>query len=409
MGIVGRQDATSSTTPAANYASIQAVVACTIVMSILSTFMVGARMAIRWSRTHLDLEDWFIIACMPFMYAIAAAALIAVYRGGLGYSVMYLYLKDQNIIVISMQCLMAMEVLYAILITLVKLSVLVMYRRVFPTTLVLRGTYVLGALSVAWWIAVILVTFLQCTPLNGMWELFTVKTTCMDKLGLFIGNAIPNLSIDVLIIALPLYEVARLQMARVKKIGILSIFLLGGVTVVIGGLRLSSGLDLLSDPNSDYTLMVGPLWAWTVVEPAMGIVCACLPTVGGPIVGMIVKTITTSKHSEPLESTRKNKRSSKVIHIVGGSSSRGINRAAFSSKSKSGESSAGSFERLNDSGGETSPTNLWPKGYRGDRDVTVSGRRASGERTEDIPLTSITVRQEMSWTESKAAVEYETT
>lgn len=410
MGIVGRQDdAASTTTPTANYASIQAVVACTIVMSILSTFMVGARMAIRWSRFHLGLEDWLIIMCMPFMYAIATTALIAVYRGGLGYSIMDLIQKDQNIIVISMQCLMAMEVLYSILITLVKLSVLVMYRRVFPTTLVLRGTYVLGALSIVWWIAVILVTFLQCTPLNGMWELFTVKTTCMDKLGLFIGNAIPNLSIDVLILALPLYEVARLQMTKLKKTGILAIFLLGGVTVVIGGLRLSSGLDLLSDPDSDYTLMVGPLWAWTVVEPAMGIVCACLPTVGGPVVGMIVKTITTSKHSEPLESTRKNKRSSKVIQIVGSSSTRGITRPAFSSKSKGGESSNGSFERLNDSGGETSPTNLWPKGYRGERDVTVSGRRTSSDRTEDIPLTSITVRQEMSWSESKAAVEYETT
>ncbi|KAF7533841.1 hypothetical protein G7054_g6730 [Neopestalotiopsis clavispora] len=410
MGIVGRRDdAASTTTPTANYASIQAVVACTIVMSILSTFMVGARMAIRWSRFHLGLEDWLIITCMPFMYAIATTALIAVYRGGLGYSIMDLIQKDQNIIVISMQCLMAMEVLYSILITLVKLSVLVMYRRVFPTTLVLRGTYVLGALSIAWWIAVILVTFLQCTPLNGMWELFTVKTTCMDKLGLFIGNAIPNLSIDVLILALPLYEVARLQMTKLKKTGILAIFLLGGVTVVIGGLRLSSGLDLLSDPDSDYTLMVGPLWAWTVVEPAMGIVCACLPTVGGPVVGMIVKTITTSKHSEPLESTRKNKRSSKVIQIVGGSSTRGITRPAFSSKSKGGESSNGSFERLNDSGGETSPTNLWPKGYRGERDVTVSGRRTPSDRTEDIPLTSITVRQEMSWTESKAAIEYETT
>lgn len=156
-------------------------------------------------------------------------------------------------------------------------------------------------------------------------------------------------------------------------------------------------------------VMVGPLWAWTVVEPAMGIVCACLPTVGGPVVGMIVKTITTSKHSEPLESTRKNKRSSKVIQIVGSSSTRGITRPAFSSKSKGGESSNGSFERLNDSGGETSPTNLWPKGYRGERDVTVSGRRTSSDRTEDIPLTSITVRQEMSWSESKAAVEYETT
>ncbi|KAI0171451.1 hypothetical protein BJ166DRAFT_589517 [Pestalotiopsis sp. NC0098] len=413
MGIVGRQDATdlsSMVAPAANYQSIQAVVACSIVMSLLATFTVGARVAIRWSRFHLGLEDWLIITTLPFMYAITTAALIATYRGGLGYSVIALLQKDEEIIVISMQCLMAMEVLYAILITLVKLSVIVMYRRVFPTTMVLRGTYVLYALTIAWFIAVILVTFLQCTPLNGMWEIFTVQSTCMDKMGLFLGNAIPNLIIDVLILALPLYEVAGLQMTKVKKIGISSIFLLGSVTVVISGLRLSSGLDLLSDPNSDWTLKVGPLWAWTVVEPAMGIVCACLPTVGGPIVGLIVKTITTSRRSEPLQSTNRNKRGSKVIQVIGGSSSRGINRPAFSTKSKGGDSSNGSFERLNDSGGETSPTtNLWPKGYRGERDVTVSGRRTPSEHNQDIPLTSISVRQEMSWTESKAAVEYETT
>ncbi|KAK6214208.1 hypothetical protein LQW54_004634 [Pestalotiopsis sp. IQ-011] len=134
-----------------------------------------------------------------------------------------------------------------------------MYRRVFPTTMVLRGTYVLYALTIAWFIAVVLVTFLQCTPLNGMWEIFTVQATCMDKMGLFLGNAIPNLIIDVLILALPLYEVAGLQMTKIKKIGISSIFLLGGATVVVGGLRLSSGLDLLSDPNSDWTRELTPI------------------------------------------------------------------------------------------------------------------------------------------------------
>lgn len=67
MGIVGRRDATdysSIVAPAANYASIQAVVACSIVMSILATFTVGARVAIRWSRTHLGLEDWLIITTL---------------------------------------------------------------------------------------------------------------------------------------------------------------------------------------------------------------------------------------------------------------------------------------------------------------------------------------------------------
>lgn len=52
---------------------------------------------------------------------------------------------------------------------------------------------------------------------------------CMDRLGLFLGNAIPNIVIDVFILALPLYEVANLQMTKIKKMGVFAIFLLGGV------------------------------------------------------------------------------------------------------------------------------------------------------------------------------------
>jgi hypothetical protein len=126
-----------------------------------------------------------------------------------------------------------MEIIYAMLITLIKLSVLAMYRSIFPTYLVNIGTYVLGAVVLAWWLAVILVTFLQCRPLSGLWDIFTAtEAKCLDRLGLFLGNAIPNIVIDVFILVLPLLEVARLQMTNAKKIGILAIFLLGGVYVL---------------------------------------------------------------------------------------------------------------------------------------------------------------------------------
>lgn len=122
-----------------------------------------------------------------------------------------------------------MEIIYSILITLIKLSVLAVYRSIFPTTFMHRGTCVLGALVMAWWMAVFLVTFLQSRPLNGLWD-FSVAATAqyMDSLDLFLGNAIPNIIIDVFILVLPIYEVAKLQMTRVKKTAVLAIFLLGG-------------------------------------------------------------------------------------------------------------------------------------------------------------------------------------
>lgn len=132
----------------------------------------------------------------------------------------------------------------------------------------------------------------------------------------------------------------------------------------------------------------------------MGIICACLPTVGGPIAAMLVKLASTSKPSQRRESTSKNN-SMRTNVTIGGGSARAINRPDFP-KAK-GDNGIGSFERLNDESGQSSPTDLWPEGYNGERDITVSGRRTPSEAGGSIPLTSITVKQEMRWTESKAA------
>ncbi|KAK9421425.1 hypothetical protein SUNI508_05660 [Seiridium unicorne] len=398
-----RQDSTPdlATLEGGNRSSINAVVSCSIIMTVFATVLVYLRVYVRRTRGRIAMDDWLIIACLPFMYAMTTTALLAVYRGGLGHPLQQLAALDSNILSVSLKCLFGMEIIYSSLISLIKLSVLAMYRKIFPTPLVNKGTYVLGVTVLAWWVAVILVTLLQCHPLYGLWDLAAMETAqCMDQLELFLGNAIPNIIIDAFILALPLYEVARLQMTRLKKIGVFIIFLLGGVTIVISGVRLRSGLHLLGPDETDYTLLVGPLWAWTVVEPAMGIICACLPTVGGPLVGTIVKLVTTPKPPQRNESSGL-KGCFKNIPTNGSGSSRAIKRPGLS-KVK-GDDGTGSFERLNDESAVPSPTDLWPKGYRGERIYTVSGRRTPSEQSDDIPLTSITVKQEMSWSESKAA------
>jgi hypothetical protein len=121
------------------------------------------------------------------------------------------------------------EIIYAALITLIKLSILAMYRRIFPTSMVTWGSYVLGAVIMMWWFAVTIVTFLQCQPLNRLWDMTVTEGTCMNRFNLFIGNAIPNIATDILILGLPVYEVSRLQMELSRKLGISGMFLLGGV------------------------------------------------------------------------------------------------------------------------------------------------------------------------------------
>jgi hypothetical protein len=131
----------------------------------------------------------------------------------------------------------------------------------------------------------------------------------------------------------------------------------------------------------------------------MGIICSCLPVIGGPVVGVLVKVM--AYRPTPREGTSK-KSSLKTLVTIGGGSAKGINRPAFSKVT--GDDGTGSFERLNDieSAGPRPPS-LWPQGYQGERQTTVTGRPTTGAtQSDDIPLTSIAVRQEVSWAESKS-------
>jgi hypothetical protein len=136
---------------------------------------------------------------------------------------------------------------------------------------------------------------------------------------------------------------------------------------------------------------------WTVVEPAIGIICACLPTVGGPMIGKLVVILSTPKRSAVKRGDSEGNRR-RSVYTIGGSSSKGINLPTLSKSKRE----SGSFERLEDeSQSQSRHTNLWPKGYRGERHTMVSGRRPSSDRSDDIPLTSITIRKEVTWTETK--------
>lgn len=53
--------------------------------------------------------------------------------------------------------------------------------------------------------------------------------SCIDTNKFFIGNAVPNILTDAMILALPAYELYRLQMKTAQKIGVGSIFMLGGL------------------------------------------------------------------------------------------------------------------------------------------------------------------------------------
>lgn len=113
-----------------------------------------------------------------------------------------------------------------------------MYWRIFPTHFMKLGCTVLACASGAWSLAVVLVSIFQCQPIQKAFDPFMTQGHCIDNTKFFIGNAVPNILTDVLILFLPVYEIRKLHLPRGQRVALASIFLLGAGVVGISAVRL---------------------------------------------------------------------------------------------------------------------------------------------------------------------------
>ncbi|KAM0338677.1 hypothetical protein ACHAPU_011234 [Fusarium lateritium] len=205
---------------------------------------------------------------------------------------------------------------------------------------------------------------------------------CLDKNRFFIGNSIPNIVMDAMIIGLPVFEVSKVQVPRSQKIAIAGIFLLGGLIVIISCIRLKYIVSLLqAGAQADFTKLILTPWIWTVIEPTVGLLCACLPTMQ-PLMYILFGRFITKATQD---------RSKEGIVTIGGSGSKQLDRQRVPAKD-------GPFRRLHDNDSAEEPV-LWPETYYNQQNTVV--KHAKEGVVEAIPLGSINVQKDMRWEESR--------
>lgn len=89
-------------------------------------------------------------------------------------------------------------------------------------------TNVVGFIVLAWGLAILLVSIFSCHPINGFWDI-TIPSVCINTRNFFIGNSVPNICMDVFILALPVRKVWHLKISLKSKIAVSGLFLLGGL------------------------------------------------------------------------------------------------------------------------------------------------------------------------------------
>lgn len=113
--------------------------------------------------------------------------------------------------------------------SLLKISILCFYLRIFPEKRFRQMVFVAMALCLGYGIAFLGASIWQCTPISGAWTAwdgtFTGHCNNINLQGW--TSAVFNIMLDIIVLALPLPQLWAMQMTTNKKVSIMLMFCVG--------------------------------------------------------------------------------------------------------------------------------------------------------------------------------------
>lgn len=125
-----------------------------------------------------------------------------------------------------------LQILYKCTINTMKLSVLLLYRKIFKTNR-FKFQKVCGVLFVVivlHTVATTIATILECLPMSKVWDR-NAEGTCINLTLFWHINAIFNIVMDFTIFFLPMPVINTLRLPLQSKIGLMGVFALGALFV----------------------------------------------------------------------------------------------------------------------------------------------------------------------------------
>lgn len=122
------------------------------------------------------------------------------------------------------------SILYFSMISAIKISILLMYRRIFSVDASFRlQSLLIGIVVSIFWLATTIATLTNCIPLKYSWIGLSNPAHCFNYNIFWMVTGALEVVIDTIILALPVRIVLGLQLSRKRRVLLLLIFLLGGL------------------------------------------------------------------------------------------------------------------------------------------------------------------------------------
>ncbi|KAF4466689.1 CFEM domain-containing [Fusarium albosuccineum] len=131
-----------------------------------------------------------------------------------------------------------MQVLYNPILALVKSSILIFLQRLGGHRRSIRyAIYGLNAFNLTMMVAVFLTVIFQTIPINAFWDLSVPKQRQIDGPLFYISTSIITIITDFLVLLIPFWIFLGLKMRVAAKVGLIVVFLMGGVVSIVAIIR----------------------------------------------------------------------------------------------------------------------------------------------------------------------------
>jgi hypothetical protein len=125
--------------------------------------------------------------------------------------------------------LYGLAILYLLQIMLIKLTLLFFFLRIFPRPVIRQLLWATVAFNCFWGLTFMTTSIFSCQPISFYWTSWDQSGSgkCVNINALTWANAAISIALDVWMLALPLYEVFRLQLTMRKKLSVTLMFVVG--------------------------------------------------------------------------------------------------------------------------------------------------------------------------------------
>lgn len=244
-------------------------IALSYAMIVLAGAFVAARFGFKFIEgMDFGLDDWAILAALVSGLACTIVIVAGSIKNGLGKD---LWTLSPDEITKMLKFFYIMASLYFTELTLLKLSLLFFYIRVFPNKDAQRLLWGTAIFTILWGIVFVLVAIFQCQPINFFWKKWDGlhQGKCLNMNTITISNAGISIALDLWSLAIPLWQLRGLKMHWKKKVSVGLMFCVGTFITVVSILRIQALVHFATSSNVSYEFHDAAMWS--TIEVGVGI------------------------------------------------------------------------------------------------------------------------------------------